>query len=193
MSDKKTFTEKENEKRGIKTPKMEPQSSGKKNTSEDKIEKMHAEFEALKIENDKLKISLAKCINDQKMAEKNVDNARFQTAKSIIKDLSEIVDVFFMAIDSVEQDKIKENTDLKNLFMGVDSTRKSMLKLFEKLNVSRIEPKGEKFNSSFHQALAEVESEEEPGIIITVVKPGYIMNDSIITPALVTVSKNKSE
>jgi molecular chaperone GrpE len=37
-----------------------------------------------------------------------------------------------------------------------------------------------------------VESEEEPNKILTVLQKGYLLNERVIRPALVTVSKTKS-
>jgi len=36
-----------------------------------------------------------------------------------------------------------------------------------------------------------VESEEEPNKILTVMQKGYVLNDRVLRPALVTVSKTK--
>jgi molecular chaperone GrpE len=51
---------------------------------------------------------------------------------------------------------------------------------------------GKKFDPNFHQALNEVESEQEDGMVINEIQKGYMLNDRLLRPALVSISKKKA-
>jgi molecular chaperone GrpE len=54
-----------------------------------------------------------------------------------------------------------------------------------------INPLGEKFDPHHHQAIAMVPSEQEANTVVTVLQKGYLINDRVLRPALVTVSQAK--
>jgi molecular chaperone GrpE len=48
----------------------------------------------------------------------------------------------------------------------------------------------QKFNPELHQAMTMQETNElEPNTVVTVVQKGYLLNDRLLRPALVTVAK----
>ena len=57
---------------------------------------------------------------------------------------------------------------------------------------NRWKKKGVKFDPNFHQALNEVESEQEDGMVINEIQKGYMLNDRLLRPALVSISKKKT-
>ena len=64
--------------------------------------------------------------------------------------------------------------------------------LFEKNNITEINPKTESFDPKFHQAVSTTENKDKKNDeIAEVVQKGYILNDRVIKPALVIVVKNK--
>ena len=61
---------------------------------------------------------------------------------------------------------------------------------FEKHGNRRIDPKGEKCDHNFHQAIFEVENTgQPPGTIVEVLQSGYVLNDRLLRPAMVGVAK----
>ncbi|MCW8887819.1 MAG: nucleotide exchange factor GrpE, partial [Gammaproteobacteria bacterium] len=59
-----------------------------------------------------------------------------------------------------------------------------------KFNVQSVGKIGDKFNPEFHQAITVQESNEhEPDSVMLVMQKGYVMNDRLIRPAMVMVSK----
>ena len=66
--------------------------------------------------------------------------------------------------------------------------------LFERFDIRRIEPWGEKFDYNFHQAMFEVPNSGKPaGTVVEVVRPGYVMGDRLLRPAMVGVAKEGDE
>jgi molecular chaperone GrpE len=65
-----------------------------------------------------------------------------------------------------------------------------LLSAFERHGLRRIDPKGERFDHNFHQAIFEAERSDRPtGTIIEVLQPGYVLHDRLLRPAMVGVAK----
>jgi molecular chaperone GrpE len=94
--------------------------------------------------------------------------------------------------DSLDAALAVENANLESYKNGVEITQKQLINVFEKFGINEINALGEKFDPNQHQAISMVESEEEPNKILTVLQKGYLLNERVIRPALVTVSKTKS-
>ena len=94
--------------------------------------------------------------------------------------------------DSLDAALTIENADVDSYKNGVELTQKQLINVFEKFGIHEIKALGEKFDPNQHQAISMVESEEEPNKILTVLQKGYLLNERVIRPALVTVSKTKN-
>ena len=93
--------------------------------------------------------------------------------------------------DSLDAALMIENATLESYKDGVQLTVKQLMNVFTKFNIELVDPVGEKFDPNFHQAMAMIESDEEPNTVINVMQKGYKLNDRVLRPALVTVSKEK--
>lgn len=91
--------------------------------------------------------------------------------------------------DSLEAALASENTGFDNLRSGVEVTLKQLIAAFEKSGVAEIHPLGEKFDPHRHQAMSTLEDPGEPNRVLQVLQKGYALNERIIRPALVIVSK----
>jgi len=94
--------------------------------------------------------------------------------------------------DSLDAALAVENANLESYKNGVEITQKQLINVFEKFGINEINALGEKFDPNQHQAISMVESEEEPNKILSVLQKGYLLNERVIRPALVTVSKTKN-
>jgi molecular chaperone GrpE len=93
--------------------------------------------------------------------------------------------------DSLEAALATENATAENLRSGVELTLKQLVAAFEKSGLAEINPLGEKFDPHKHQAISALEDEGEPNRVLNVLQKGYGLNDRVIRPALVVVSKAK--
>ena len=76
------------------------------------------------------------------------------------------------------------------LISGNKSTLQLLQSVLEQFNVKTIDPHGEPFNAEYHEAMSmEVSEKLEPGTVITVFQKGYLLNDRLLRPARVVVSK----
>ena len=48
---------------------------------------------------------------------------------------------------------------------------------------------GEKFNPEFHESIGEIKSKEKQGIVAEEVQKGYKLNNKVIRPSRVKISK----
>jgi molecular chaperone GrpE len=91
--------------------------------------------------------------------------------------------------DSLDAALTVENTSIESFKEGVEITARQLEAVFQKHNVTPISPEGEKFDPHRHQAISQVESDQEPGTVVTVLQKGYLLHDRVLRPALVIVAK----
>lgn len=97
--------------------------------------------------------------------------------------------------DSLEAALASENQSAEHLNAGVELTLKQLVAAFEKSGLAEINPLGEKFDPHQHQAISQIEAPDdttEANTVLTVLQKGYALNERIIRPALVIVSKAKT-
>ena len=81
------------------------------------------------------------------------------------------------------------NADVTSYKNGVELTVKQLSAVFEKFNITEINPLGEKFDPHKHQAISMLENSGEPNTVTNVLQKGYTLNDRVLRPALVMVAK----
>lgn len=143
---------------------------------------------------DQLIRTLAELENTRKRAERDVAQARKFAITDFARDLLTASDNLRRALDSAPEDRDELDITLKNLVIGVEMTEKELLGVFEKHGIRKIEPLGEKFDYNLHQAMFEVpDAKAEPGTVVQVMQPGYVLQDRLLRAAMVGVSKSPDE
>ena len=74
---------------------------------------------------------------------------------------------------------------------GMELTLKQLSGVFEKFNISEINPVGEKLDPHKHQAIGMMDSDQPANTVVSVMQKGYALNDRVLRPALVMVAKGK--
>ena len=83
-----------------------------------------------------------------------------------------------------------DNTDVAKLKEGSELTLKLLATVLEKCNIKEINPLNEEFNPEYHEAMSVQEREDvAPNTVVTVVQKGYLLNERLLRPAMVIVSK----
>ncbi|MCE9624676.1 MAG: nucleotide exchange factor GrpE [Deltaproteobacteria bacterium] len=83
-----------------------------------------------------------------------------------------------------------ETSDKKAIVAGVQLVLRQFLKVLEGFGVTPVDAVGQPFDPHHHEAMAHQESEEhDPHTVVTEYRRGYKMNDRLVRPSLVTVSK----
>ena len=91
--------------------------------------------------------------------------------------------------DSLEKALQDNSGDVQTLREGVKLTFKQLTAALEKSGVVELNPKGEKFDPHFHQAISMVPSELESGLVVEVLQKGFKIADRVLRPALVIVAQ----
>jgi molecular chaperone GrpE len=92
--------------------------------------------------------------------------------------------------DALEQTVSADATvSVDTLKSGADLTLKSLNAAFARAQIRELDPTGQKFDPHQHQAMQVVDSTLPPGTVVTVFQKGYVINDRVLRPALVTVAK----
>jgi molecular chaperone GrpE len=140
---------------------------------------------------DRLLRTLAEMENLRRRTEREVADARIYAVTNFARDVLGVADNMERAMQSLDNE-IREKADagVKALLDGVELTERELMKVMEKHGVKRLDPKGEKFDPNFHQAMFEMPDPSVPsGMVAQVVQPGYKIGDRVLRPALVGVSK----
>ena len=164
--------------------------SGPEDTIKEPVEALDEQVSELK---DQLLRSIAELDNYRKRAEREKEQLRKFGIANFAKDLLSAADNLRRAVESGPSDLEGADESVKNLILGVEMTEKELLNAFEKNGVRKIDPAGEKFDYNFHQAMFEVETgNEEPGVVMQVLQPGYAIEDRVLRAAMVGVSKSNT-
>ena len=164
--------------------------SGPEDTIKEPVEALEEQVSELK---DQLLRSVAELDNYRKRAEREKEQLRKFGIANFAKDLLSVADNLRRAVESGPSDLEGADESVKNLIVGVEMTEKELLNAFEKNGVRKIDPAGEKFDYNFHQAMFEVETgNEEPGVVMQVLQPGYAIEDRVLRAAMVGVSKSNA-
>ena len=92
--------------------------------------------------------------------------------------------------DALEQTLATDSSvSVETLKAGAELTLKALTAAFGRAQIREIDPTGQKFDPHQHQAMQAVESDLPPNTVVTVFQKGYLLNDRVLRPALVTVSK----
>ena len=94
--------------------------------------------------------------------------------------------------DSLDAALTVENTSIESFKEGVELTARQLEAVFDKQSIKAIDPVGEKFDPHRHQAISQVEAEQEPGTVVSVLQKGYLLHERVLRPALVTVAAAKT-
>lgn len=133
--------------------------------------------------------------NLRKRLEKEKNEAVKYANKDFSKDLLSVLDNFERINNNLDtvKDKIESDSNLKAFFEGIAICEKELLSTFQKYGITRIEVSaGDPFNHEIHQAMCEVEDEQQPaGTVVEVFQTGYQYNDRLLRPAMVSVSKRR--
>ena len=156
------------------------------NNIEDNLEKKIEEL------NDKLLRSLAENQNLRKIHEKEREDLIKYSSSSFAREILNLADNLERAFVLFKDDPKFKSEEFKDTMLGIELIEKELINSFNKNGIKSFESVGKKFDPNFHQALNEVESEQEDGMVINEIQKGYMLNDRLLRPALVSISKKKT-
>ncbi|MDC3143969.1 nucleotide exchange factor GrpE [Pelagibacteraceae bacterium] len=141
--------------------------------------------------------ALADNENSRRRFEKEKEDLSAYVISNFAKEMLTVLDNLNRALEvsdkiNIEDKNIDNNT--KNFIEGVKLTEKQLNSIFEKFKIIKIDTLNQKFDPNIHQAMFEIENNEvEEGTILQVVQEGFKIEDRLLRPALVGVSKKTSD
>ena len=140
---------------------------------------------------DKLVRLYAEMENQRRRYEKEKDEAFEYGGFSFAKETLNLIDNLERSKMTIEKDESIQNSEaIKKIINHLDIIYKDMMSIFKKNDINPIESIGKKLDPNLHQAMMEIEDEnEENGIILQEIQKGFMMKDRLLRPALVAVSK----
>jgi molecular chaperone GrpE len=129
-------------------------------------------------------------------AKAEMENIRRRSAEDVLKankfGVEKIADALLAVKDSMDAALVVENTSVESFKTGVELTARQLAQVFEKFSIVEINPAGQKFDPTKHQAIAALESDQAPNTVVNVMQKGYLLHERVLRPALVAVAKEKT-
>lgn len=158
-----------------------------KRLAEERIAELTNELEA---EKERVMRLAADLDNTRKRADREKQDAAKYGIMNFAADLLSVADNFSRALELAPENPADMDAEgFKNLINGMRMTERELLTVFERNGVTRVDPKGERFDPNVHQAIAQVPGN---GIakdhVVDVAAPGFVIGERVIRAAMVTVS-----
>jgi len=124
--------------------------------------------------------------NFRKRAQRDKEDlARFAN-ENILREILPVLDNLERAVEHAD----KEGGSDGSLFEGVKMTVGMFGRVLEKFGVTPVAALGEAFDPSRHEAMGQIESADHPpNTVVQDLQKGYMLNDRLLRPAMVMVSK----
>jgi molecular chaperone GrpE len=123
------------------------------------------------------------------------DQARVRLRKEITKDVERsrrtLIVSFLEVLDNIDRALAAAAGRPEDpLVTGVSLVAQQFLSVLEGLGVTRVDPLGSIFDPARHEAVATTPPAEgvPPGQIVGVIRPGYVMGEEVLRPAMVAVA-----
>lgn len=122
--------------------------------------------------------------NIRRRAQLDNENARKFAIEKFAREI-------LVVVDSLEHGiQVAEKAGDAAYQEGMALTLKLFLDILEKFDVKKIDPKGELFDPNRHEAISMQENQDiAPNTVLVVAQAGFVLNDRVLRPARVVVSK----
>ena len=153
----------------------------------DQLAQLEAEVEKYK---DVALRAEAEMQNLRRRAERDVQNAHKFGTERLLQNLLPVLDSLEKAIEASEAAGQSEDDPQLE---GIKLCSKLFINVLTKEGIEALDPLGEPFDPNLHEALSMIENPDlEPNSVMTVIQKGYRLNERLVRPAKVMVSKAPS-
>lgn len=122
--------------------------------------------------------------NREKRLEREMAKSRKFALEALMRDLVQVLDSMDQALSSADADNAQA------AYEGLELTRKQALQVLTSHGLEVLDPVGERFDPSWHEAMATQPSDEfDPDTVAKVLQKGYRLNERLLRPARVMVAK----
>tara|TARA_B100000674_G_scaffold121252_1_gene92637 strand:+ start:318 stop:935 length:618 start_codon:yes stop_codon:yes gene_type:complete len=165
----------------IEAENVNEKTNNEEKSSEDKISELE----------EKIVRQFAEMENQRRRYEKEKEDAFEYGGFSFAKETLNLIDNLERSKAAIENDQNLKNSDGFNKIINhLEIIYKDMISILKKNNIQPIESIGKKLDPNLHQAMMEIEDENnENGIILQEIQKGFMMKDRLLRPSLVGVAK----
>ena len=174
-----------------------PPKAADENTSDEgeppaSSEKPLDPLEAARADAARLKDSLLRTAADfdnfRKRTRREVDDARKAGREELLKEILPVFDNLERGIQSSQR-----ATEVKAVADGLLMVLKQFENTLARMQITRVPTLGNMFDPSVHEAIQQIETDEQPpGTVVAEVQPGYMNGERLLRAAMVVVAKPKS-
>jgi len=141
----------------------------------------------LKDTHERLLRTAAEFDNFKKRAQKEKEDVQKFGIERLLKDFLPVMDNLERALDHAEQHEASQ------VIEGVKLVQKLFETTLARHGVQGFSAVGKPFDPSLHEALMQQESDQPPGTVVSEMARGYKLNDRLVRPAAVVVSKPRAD
>ena len=153
---------------------------------EESFKRARETSDRLKETHDRLLRTAAEFDNFKKRAVKEKEDVQRFGIERLLKDFLPVMDNLERALDHAEQH------DSRQVIEGVRLVQKLFESTLAKHGVVGFSALGKPFDPSLHEALMQQESDEPAGTVVSEMAKGYKLNERLVRPAAVVVSKPRT-
>ena len=138
---------------------------------------------------DRLLRALAEVDNVKRRTQRERDEYVRYANETLVRDLLPILDNFDRALEAA-----RATQEATKVVEGVALIQRELLKVLERVGVTRYSAVGERFDPNRHDAAGRVVSvDQPPDTVVAELTPGYLLNGRVLRPAQVVVAAAPDE
>jgi molecular chaperone GrpE len=158
------------------------------NAPGDELEALKAKLAELEASNRELRETVlrekAELENQRRRLHRDLEQARRFANEKLLNDLLPVY-------DGLERGLATEGGDVATIREGLNLTLKEMLRIASNNGLVQVDPLDQPLDPERHHAVSMVEAPgKAPGTVVAVLQKGYVLNDRLLRPALVSVAKD---
>ncbi len=157
-----------------------------KKKKKNKKDELKEALETINNLEDKLLREKAELINYRRRKDEELSKMLKYCNEELILEMLPIIDNFESAI---KMDDTNLNDEVSKFLEGFKMMYGNLITVLEKYGVKAIDGINKPFDPTYHQAVMTEKCDKESGIVVDVLRKGYILIDKVIRPAMVKVSE----
>jgi molecular chaperone GrpE len=170
------------------SPNEMPETAAQYAAMSDELDALKAKVAELEASNQELRDTVlrekAELENQRRRLHRDLEQARRFANEKLLNDLLPVY-------DSLERGLAVEGGDVAAIREGLSLTLKELLRIAGNNGLVQVDPLDQPLDPERHHAVSMVEAPgKSPGTVVAVLQKGYVLNDRLLRPALVSVAKD---
>jgi molecular chaperone GrpE len=170
------------------SPNEMPETAAQYAAMSDELDALKAKVAELEANNQELRDTVlrekAELENQRRRLHRDLEQARRFANEKLLNDLLPVY-------DSLERGLAVEGGDVAAIREGLSLTLKELLRIAGNNGLVQVDPLDQPLDPERHHAVSMVEAPgKSPGTVVAVLQKGYVLNDRLLRPALVSVAKD---